>query len=334
MRAIGVMTFGGPEQLEVMEVPEPVPGVGDIRIRIHAAAVSPTDTLLRSGAQTAMLQAKGVVPPYIPGMDLAGTVDALGPGYRGQLRTGDPVVALVLPFPAGAYADKIVVPQESVVRAPRGIGLAAASTVLMNAATAKLALDMLNLTAGQLLAVSGSAGAVGGYAIELAKAAGLTVIADAKPEDEELIRSLGADHIVPRNVPFAEAVRSIYPKGVHGVIDGAVLNGLALPALRDGGHLAVLRAWDGTSERGISVHKVYVGSAVKETAMLESLVQGVEQGVVTPRVAGIYPAHDASQAHARLEAGNVRGRLVLDFSPTNASPDTRAAQKVVASKAF
>ncbi len=330
MRAIGVMTFGGPEQLEVVEVPEPVPGAGEIRIRIHAAAVSPTDALLRSGAQTATLQARGVVPPYIPGMDLAGTVDALGPGYRGELRTGDPVVALVLPFPAGAYADKIVVPQESVVRAPQGIGLTAASTVLMNAATAKLALNMMNLTEGQLLAVSGSAGAVGGYAIGLAKAAGLTVIADAKPKDEELIRALGADHIAPRNVPFAEAVRGIYPKGVHGVIDGAVLNGLALPAIRDGGHLAVLRAWGGTSKRGISVHKVYVGSGVKDTAMLESLVQSVEHGVLTPRVAGIYPAHDASQAHARLEAGNLRGRLVLDFSAT--TPDTKIARKVNASR--
>ena len=333
MRAIGVMTFGGPEQLEVVEVPEPVPGVGEIRIRVHAAAVSPTDTLLRSGAQAATLKARGVVPPYIPGMDLAGTVDALGPEYRGQLRTGDPVVALVLPFPAGAYADKIVVPQESVVRAPRGISLAAASTVLMNAATAKLALNMMNLTEGQLVGVSGSAGAVGGYAIELANAAGLTVIADAKPKDEELIQSLGADHVVPRGVPFAEAVRSIYPEGVHGVIDGAVLNGLALPAIRDGGHLAVLRAWDGTPDRGISVHKVYVGSAVKETAMLESLVQDVEQGVITPRVAGIYPAHDASRAHARLEAGKLGGRLVLDFSATTSSPGTKIVPTVDAPRA-
>lgn len=315
MRAIGVTKFGGPEQLEVVEVPEPVPGDGEIRIRVHAAAVSPTDALLRSGAQAATLEARGVFPPYIPGMDLAGTVDKLGPNYQGPLEPGDPVVALVLPFPAGAYAEKIVVPKESVVPAPRGIGLAAASTVLMNAATARLALDMMGLAPGQLLAVSGAAGAVGGYAIELAKAAGLTVVADANPEDEDLIQSLGADHMVPRSTAFPEAVRRIYKEGVHGVIDGAVLNGQALPAIRNGGHLAVLRAWDGNPGRGITVHKVYVGAVIKETAMLKGLVEDVESGVLTPRVADIYRAQDAPDAHARLQAGKVRGRLVLDFSP-------------------
>lgn len=320
MRAIGVYKFGGPDQLEMVDLPEPHPGPGEVKVRIHAAAISPTDTLLRSGAQTATLEAHGMLPPFVPGMDLAGVVEELGAGYRGLLRPGDPVVGLV--FPSGAYAEKITLPQESVVRAPRGVNHAAASAVLMNAATAQQSLNLMKLTAGQVLAVSGASGAVGGYAIELAKAAGLTVIADSKPEDEDMLRSLGADELVPRSTDFAAAVRGVRPDGVDGVIDGAILNEKALPALRDGGHLTVLRGWDGPVDRGISLHKISVRSEVKNTQMLRSIVADVEIGVLTPRVAGIYPAENAREAHAILEAGSVRGRLVLDFS-TESPTDER-----------
>lgn len=307
------MIFGGPEQLKELEITEPVPGPGEIRIRTYAAAVSPTDLMLRNGQHAATIKEQGLHPPFIPGMDVAGVVDALGPGAGGRLQVGDPVVALTLPFPAGAYAEKVVVSAESAVAAPQGFDFVSASTLLMNAATARIALDAMHLEPGQTVAISGASGAVGGYAIQLAKAEGLNVIADAAPDDEESLLSLGADHLIRRRGPFVEDVRALAPDGVDGVIDGAVLNGAAVGAIRDGGHLAVLRAWGGSAEREISVHKIYVGSAIKETAMFQKLVRQAEERVLTLRVADVFASADARLAHEQLEAGRVRGRLVLDF---------------------
>ncbi|MDT7749904.1 MAG: NADPH:quinone reductase [Pseudonocardiales bacterium] len=329
MKAVGVWRFGGPEQLRVVELPDPEPGPGEVRIRVHAAAVNPTDTLLRAGAQQARLAA--VPPPYRPGMDAAGVVDKLGPELDGRLQLGQRVVALVLPSGphGGAYAEQVVVPAASVVPAPAGADFPAAATLLMNALTARVALDSLALRPGQTLAVTGAAGAFGGYAIQLAKADGLRVIADAAPADEELVRTLGADEVVARGADVADRIRALVPGGVPGVADGALLNELALPAIADGGGLAVVRGWApasgasgtagasgtrGISERGITVHPVLVSRAAADTAALDRLRAQAEQGVLTLRVARTLPAAQAEQAHRLLEAGGVRGRLVLDFA--------------------
>ncbi|MDT7660646.1 MAG: NADPH:quinone reductase [Pseudonocardiales bacterium] len=329
MKAVGVWRFGGPEQLRVVELPDPEPGAGEVRIRVHAAAVNPTDTLLRAGAQRARFAA--VPPPYRPGMDAAGVVDKLGPELDGRLQLGQRVVALVLPSGphGGAYAEQVVVPAASVVPAPAGADFPAAATLLMNALTARVALDSLALRPGQTHADTGAAGAFGGYAIQLAKADGLRVIADAAPADEELVRTLGADEVVARGADVADRIRALVPGGVPGVADGALLNELALPAIADGGGLAVVRGWTpasgasgnvgasgtrGISERGITVHPVLVSRAAADTAALDRLRAQAEQGVLTLRVARILPAAQAEQAHRLLEAGGVRGRLVLDFA--------------------
>jgi NADPH:quinone reductase len=314
MKAVGVWQFGGPEQLRVVELPEPEPGPGEVRIRVHAAAVNPTDTLLRAGSQQARLAA--LPPPYRPGMDAAGVIDKVGPELDGRLHLGQRVIALVLPSGphGGAYAEQIVVPAASVVPAPAGTDFPAAATLLMNALTARVALDSLALRPGQTLAVTGAAGAFGGYAIQLAKADGLRVIADAAPADEELVRMLGADEVVARGADVADRIRALVPDGVPGLADGALLDELALPAVADGGGLAVVRGWAGTPERGITVHPVVVSRAAADTAALDRLRSQVEQGVLTLRVAQVLPAARAEQAHRLLAAGGVRGRLVLDFA--------------------
>ena len=198
MRAVGLAEFGGPEVLEVFDLPEPVPGPGEVRIRVHAAAVNPTDTGFRSGATSARLE--GRPKPYVPGMDAAGVIDVIGSEVDTTLHVGDRVMAVVLPYGpnGGAYADFVVVPVASVVRAPAGLDLAAASTVLMNALTARLALDDLAIPEGGTVMVTGAAGAFGGYAVQLAKSDGLFVLADASLADEALVAGLGADEVVRR----------------------------------------------------------------------------------------------------------------------------------------
>src|ERR1700760_570102 len=163
MRAVGVIEWGGPDALQVVELPDPEAGPGQLRIRVHAAAVNPTDTVLRGGSRAGQL--RDVPAPYVPGMDAAGVLDQIGPGVQTDLRIGDPVMAVVVPHGAhGAYAEQIVVPAESVVRAPAGPSHAEAASLPMNALTVRAALDVLDLRPGQTLAVTGAAGAVGGDA--------------------------------------------------------------------------------------------------------------------------------------------------------------------------
>ncbi|MFD0921304.1 quinone oxidoreductase family protein [Saccharopolyspora rosea] len=309
MKAVGVTEFGGPDALEVLDLPERDAGPGQVRIRVHAAAVNPTDTLIRSGGR----QLTGG-PPYVPGMDAAGVVDQVGPGVGDRLAVGQRVVALVVPSGAhGAYAERIVVPAASVVPAPAGADFPAAATLLMNAMTARLALDSLALFPGDVVAVTGAAGAFGGYVVQLAKADGLHVIADAKPDDEELVRGLGADEVVRRGDDVATRIRELVPDGVAGLADGALLHERVVPAVADGGAIATVRGWDGPAERGIRVRPVWVREAATDTAALDGLARQAESGVLSLRVARVVPAERAAEAHRLLEAGGVRGRLVLDF---------------------
>jgi NADPH:quinone reductase-like Zn-dependent oxidoreductase len=311
MRAVTFSRFGGPEVLEVMDLPEREPGPGQVRIRVAAATVNPTDIGFRSGRQSAQLS--GLEPPYIPGMELAGVVDAVGPGSAWQ--PGDRVMAIVVPRrpEGGAMAESVVVPAASVARVPERTSLEAAATLPMNGLTVRLALDLLALKRGETLAVTGAAGAVGGYAVELGVADGLRVIAVAAPSDEALLKKLGAEAVVARGDAAAQGIRALVPAGVDGLIDAAVIGAPILPAVRDGGGLAAVRGFEGETERGIAIHLVRVTEYAQNQAALDRLGQLVAQGKLTLRVAATFPPERAGEAHRRLEAGGVRGRLVIVF---------------------
>ena len=211
MRAIGLTEFGGPDVLHIVDLPVPEPSPGEVRIRVHAVAVNPIDATFRAGSRAAQLADR--TPPYIPGVDAAGVVDMPGPGTSGRLSAGDRVIALVIPMGphGGTYAEQIITDERSVIRAPKDTTDAEAATLLLNAVAAHLALDALDLKAGQVVAVTGAAGAVGGYAIQLARARGLTVIADASPDDEDLVRALGADHVIARGDGLTGQIRRLVP---------------------------------------------------------------------------------------------------------------------------
>lgn len=312
MRAVGITEFGNPDVLHIVDLPDPQPGPGEVRIRVHAATVNPTDTGLRSGSRAAQL--KDIPPPYVPGMDAAGILDQIGPDTSTDLQLGDHVMAIVVPSGShGAYSELLVVPAESVTRVPAGATDVEAATLPMNGLTTRLALDLLDLKAGQTLAVTGAAGAVGGYAVQLGKAAGLRTIADAAPQDEQLVKELGADVVVPRGPDFAEHVRAVVADGADALIDTALLNELAILAVRDGGRIATLRGYTSESGRGVTFHPVFVRTYAREHDKLDRLRQQAEAGEVTLRVAATLPAERAAEAHRILEAGGTRGRLVLEF---------------------
>jgi NADPH2:quinone reductase len=312
MRAVGVTEFGGPEALHLVDVPEEHAGPGQVRLRVTAATVNPTDTYAVLGAYAGRDPVKR--PPWVPGMDVAGVVDEIGEGVDTGLTVGDAAMGIVVPTGAhGGYRESLVLPADSVVRSPKGYDDVAASTLPMNGLTARLALDQLGLRPGQVLAVTGAAGAFGGYVVQLAKADGLTVVADASEADEQLVRELGADVVVRRGDDVAVRIRERFPEGVDGLADGAVMDALVLPAVRDGGRVATVRGYRGDGQDRVAVIPTLVRRVAQDRAALDRLREQAEQGVLTLRVARTFPAEQAAEAHRLLARGGVRGRLVLTF---------------------
>lgn len=311
MRAVTFNRFGGSEVLEVADLPAREPGPGQVRIRVAAATVNPTDIGFREGRQAAALN--GLEPPYIPGMELAGTVDAAGEGSEWQ--PGDRVMAIVIPRrpEGGAMAESVVVPPASVAPLPEGASFEQAATIPMNGLTVRLALDLLALKPGDTLAVTGAAGAVGAYAVELGALEGLRVIAVASASDEAMLKKLGAEAVVPRGDDAVQRIRALVPDGVDGLIDAAVIGKPVFGALRDGGGYATVRGYDGESERGIVIHGVRVAEYAQNQAALRGLGDLASQGKLTLRVAETFPPERTGEAQDRLMAGGVRGRLVVVF---------------------
>jgi NADPH:quinone reductase-like Zn-dependent oxidoreductase len=232
------------------------------------------------------------------------------------LHVGDEVMAAVAPRrpEGGAQAELIVVPAASVVEIPTGASFEQAATLPMNGLTAMLGLELLGLHPGQTLAVTGAAGLLGSYVVGLAKDDGLRVIADAKPDDEELVRSFGADVVVPRGDGYVEAVRAQAPDGADGLYDTALLHDAVFGALRDGGAMVVVRGWNPSStERGIVVKQVRVVEALKHTRWLQRLRELAADGRLQLRVAASYPPERVAQAQELMDAGGLRGRAVIVF---------------------
>jgi NADPH:quinone reductase-like Zn-dependent oxidoreductase len=311
MRAVGVTEFGGPEALHLVDVPEEHAGPDEVRLRVTAATVNPTDTYLVLGAYAERDPVTS--PPWVPGMDVAGVVDEVGEGVE-HVAVGEAVMGVVVPRGAhGGYRESLVLPAGSVVRAPKNATDVEAATLPMNALTARFSLDLMGLAPGQVLAVTGAAGAYGGYVVQLAKADGLTVVADASEADEQLVRELGADVVVRRGDDVAERIRKEFPDGVDGLADGSVQDALVLPAVRDGGAVATVRGYRGDGQRGLRVFPTLVRKVAQDRAALDRLRQQAEDGVLTLRVNRALPAEEAAEAHRLLARGGIRGRLVLTF---------------------
>jgi NADPH2:quinone reductase len=308
MRAVAIPAPGGPEVLEVVDRDVRVPGPGEVRIAVRAAAVNPTDIGLRANG------APNLDPPWVPGMDAAGAVESVGGGVD-RLAPGDEVMAAVMPRrpEGGAQSEQIVVPAASVVPVPDGASVAEAATLPMNGLTALLALDLLDLGAGATLAVTGGAGLLASYVIPLAAERGVRVLADAGRADTALVERFGAE-AVPRGDRFVAAVREAAPDGVDGLVDTALLGRDAFGAIRDGGAMAVVRGWDDSpTERGIEIRPVAVRTVLERTDWLDLLRERAGAARLLLRVAAEYPPDRAADAHRAMEAGGLRGRGVIVF---------------------
>lgn len=310
MRASAFQRYGPPGVVELVDLPDLTPAAGQVRVRVEAATLNPADLLFRAGGVAAHIAAE---PPYVAGLEFAGTIDVVGPDAGWTPGAAVMGMTAFIPNGRGAHAEQVVVDARSVVDIPAGASMAEAATLPMNGLTARLALDRLALAQGQTLAVTGAAGAVGAYVVQLASSEGIRVIAISHQNDEEVLRGFGASEFVSRGENFAAAVRDLTGGGADAVVDAAVIGDRVLPAVRDGGCIVCLRPFVGEPDRGISTELISVRAYATDSERLRSLARLVEQGALSLRVAETFAPDRAADAHARLEASGVRGRLVLTF---------------------
>lgn len=316
MRAVGITAFGGTEVLAIVEVPVPQMKPAQVRVRVHAAAVNPTDIERRRTGSRGALSGD---PPWVPGMDAAGVIEEIGDDarrLRPELRVGDRVMAIVVPFGqrTGAQAEQAVVPAESVMTVPDSMSFEEAATIPMNALTAQLCIAALKPSPGDTIAVSGGAGMLASYVIAISRDAGLSIVADAADADRELVGSYGAQTMVPRGDGIGRRIRAVFPEGVAGAVDTATIGPALLSAVRDGATVVAVREWTGPTERSITIAQVIVGYSAKDPVALRRVHDLVLREVIVPRVAAVFSPDQIKQAHELMEAGGVRGRAVVKFA--------------------
>jgi len=265
---------------------------------------------------------KDLTPPYTTGNDFSGRILSVGAGVM-SLHPGQPVVGVVSPRrpSGGAHAEQISVPAASVAAVRDDVDLVAAATVPMNALTGMLSLELLGLKAGQTLLVTGAAGMLGSLSVELALLEGLTVLANVGESDRAFVGSLGATRLLPRADGLEQAIRSAFPDGIDGIIDGALIGQKISSLVRDGGGLVSPRGNYRIEDPRLNVSYVQVTSGVTDQAKIARIARLLDEGKLTPRIApgGVFSFTDATDAYRMAEAGGFRGRVVIAFAGMSAA---------------
>lgn len=300
MQAVQIETFGGPEVLRVAEVARPVPGPGELLVRVHAASVNPVDTSARAGRVQDITNAK---VPYIPGFDVSGVVAAVGPDVQ-SFRKGDAVFAMLDLRRGGGYAEYAIVKQHEAAKKPKRFSHAEAAAIPLTGLTAWQALfDTAGLAKGQTVLIHAGAGGVGTMAIQLAKWKGATVIATASAANHDYLRKLGADLVIDyRTQKFEELV-----KDVDVVLDpiGGDTQRRSIGVLREGGTLVSIVGLGGAARAATNIRAKSI--LVKpDGAQLARVAE-----LVTPTVSHSFDLAAAKDAHIQSESGRTRGKIVL-----------------------
>ncbi|MET7455882.1 NADP-dependent oxidoreductase [Streptomyces sp. NPDC005574] len=305
MKAVRFHEYGTPDVLRHEDVEQPVPAAGEVLIRVAATSFNAVDGNIRAGFMQGPIP---VVLPHTPGIDVAGRVDALGEGVDG-VRAGDRVVGFLPMTGVGASAEYVVAPAGILTPAPTSIPLADAGGLPLVGLTAWQALfDHAELTAGQRVLINGAGGAVGDYAVQLAKHAGAHVIATAGPRSKERVRTAGADEVLGHGVPELSAL-------VDVVLNLAPVDPMELAALtsvvRDGGVVVNTTVWMPApfdEERGVRGVDLFVNS---DAAQLARLVALVDSGELRVHIARRVPLADLPALHAEAAEGAISGKVIV-----------------------
>ncbi|WP_314172347.1 NADP-dependent oxidoreductase [Streptomyces winkii] len=297
MKAVRFSQFGGPEVLEIVDLPDPHPGPGQVRIAVHAAGVNPGDWKKRKGLMDDEL-------PQTLGHEAAGVVDELGEGVT-DVAVGDR--AFGFSAEEGAQAELAVLSYYTPI--PPSLDFAGAAALPAAIETATRALDQLGVESGSTLLVNGASGSVGSAAVQLAVVRNARVIGIAGPANHEYLRSLGAEPVA-YGVRLLERVRALAPGGVDLALDVAG-SGVLLELIElAGGTQRVITVADfaGAQEHGVRFSRGDTGRAVHALGEIGELV---ESGRFSLPVAQTFPLAGVADAHRASEQGQVRGKLVL-----------------------
>jgi NADPH:quinone reductase-like Zn-dependent oxidoreductase len=299
MKAAQFSRFGGPEALEIVDLPDPHPGPGQIRIVVRAAGVNATDCKLRAG-----LLDFGAGLPQTTGRDVAGVVDAVGEGVT-DVAVGDRVFG-VSDDGAGAAELALLTHRAAI---PPSLGFVDAAALPVALETATRSLDQLGVGRGTRLFVNGAAGGIGAAAVQLALARGARVIGAASAANADYLRLLGAEPVT-YGAGMAERVRALAPDGVDVALD--VAGSGVLPELIDlagGAHNVVTLAdFDGAKRHKVRFSSGAQGHAFHALAEIGALIAAGRFWLPVERT---YPLAEISEAHRASERGGVRGRLAL-----------------------
>ncbi|MEE1827539.1 NADP-dependent oxidoreductase [Streptomyces sp. BE20] len=300
MKAVTVPRFGGPEVLRVAEVPDPVPGPGEVRVTVYAAGVQPVDLSVRAGLAPAGVE---IAPGLVPGNEFAGVVDRLGPGTEGWA-VGDEVLGFRL---LGCSAERVVADGARLVRKPAGMPWEQAGALSASGQTAHLAFEQLKVDRGDTVLVHGAAGGVGTIAVQLARARGVTVIGTAGERNHDYLRELGAIPVTYGD-GLVERVRAVAPQGVDAAFDaagrGALEASVELVADRD--RIGTVVDYPGAGRLGVRGIR-----GERTAARLAELVGLWEAGALRVEIADTFPLQRAADAHRLVGTGHVRGKVVL-----------------------
>ncbi|HTX12541.1 MAG TPA: NADP-dependent oxidoreductase [Solirubrobacteraceae bacterium] len=298
MKAIQYSRFGGPEVLELVELPDPHPGPGQIRIAVRAAGVNPIDWKLRGGMRGGDL-------PQQTGREAAGVVDEVGEGVS-DAAPGDEVFGFVAG--GGGAAELALLSDYAPI--PPSLDFAGAAGLPVAVETAWRTLDLLGVGAGDTVLINGAAGAVGSSAVQLARGRGARVIGTASPNNHDYLRSLGAEPTTYGD-GLVSRVRELAPDGVDAALDAA--GGGALPALVElaGGpeRVVTIADYEGAQQTGATMSGG--PGAQRAVHALHDIGPLIASGQFVLPVAQTFPLADIAQAHRVSEAGHVRGKLVL-----------------------
>ncbi|MGV8847346.1 NADP-dependent oxidoreductase [Tessaracoccus sp.] len=291
-------TYGGPEQQELVDLPTPDPGAGEIAIQVRAAGVNPVDWKIREG-----LLGRHAAPPVPMGREASGIVTAVGAGVE-HFAVGDEVLGLVAQG-AGAFAEHTLLRADKTVAKPAEISFEDAAAIAVSGTAAYDATHQIPLEAGQTLLVVGAGGGVGRMAIQIGTVHKFTVLGVASAAKRELVESAGATFIESGD-GLAERARAAAPEGVDLIVDlagGDALRAVA-PVAKDPSHILTLA--DGATARELG------GSVVRRTdESLHKITDVILYGVVDPTVTSRYSLADAAQAIAEVESGHAAGKVII-----------------------
>ena len=304
MRAVQVAESGGVEVLEVKRVPVPRPSEGELLVRVRAAGINPVDAKMRSGGFFAASEGT-----YTPGFDVSGTVAAVGDGVEG-FEVGDAVYAMLDLRRGGAYAEYAIVKVNEAAAKPESRSHEEAAGVPLVALTAYQALfDTADLKAGETVLIHGGSGGVGSHAVQLAKAAGATVVATASERNQDYLKELGADVAVDyRSQRFED-----FAKDVDVVLDtvGGDTQRRSFDVLKRGGRLVSIVGLPHQAlaePAGVTATGILVKPNGEQLAKIAAMF---DDGTLKPAALTTMPLDDVAAAHEQIETGHTRGKVVL-----------------------